>query len=158
MSVRPRCAGGCGFYGNKEHENYCSVCFKKMFPQEAFKLAEKQPTIITTNKNQKSKINEINESKEEIIANDSKNPKDKPLKKEDIKPKKKIQKKRHRCWNCRKKIPLAAQFECKCGYVFCSMHRFHDAHNCDYDWKTQHTKHLASKNPEIAAPKVPGFE
>eukprot|EP01083_Nonionella_stella_P108972 317287_1 len=94
MSVRPRCAGGCGFYGTKDTKNYCSVCFKKMFPQEAFKLAEKQPTIITTNKNQKSKINEINESKEEIIANDSKNPKDKPLKKEDIKPKKKNAKKK----------------------------------------------------------------
>eukprot|EP00483_Globobulimina_turgida_P000152 UN00152 len=147
MSVRPTCSGGCGFYGSKDTKNYCSLCFKKMYPEEAFALAKKQPNTVSNDKNQNT------ECKQEPNYSNS-NDKYSNKKQKDT-PKRKIQKKKNRCWNCRKKLTLAAQFKCKCGYVFCSMHRYHDAHDCDYDWKTQHTKNLESNNPEISASKVP---
>merc|ERR1712054_121687 len=63
----------------------------------------------------------------------------------DQKPKKrKVQKNRKRCWQCRKKIGLTA-IDCKCGYVFCSGCRFPDQHNCDFDFKA-HDRDNLTKN------------
>lgn len=61
----------------------------------------------------------------------------------DKKPKKrKVQKNRKRCWQCRKKIGLTA-IDCKCGYVFCNGCRFPDQHNCDFDFKAHDRDNLA---------------
>merc|ERR1711933_264448 len=94
-------------------------------------------------------------------------------KKEDIEPKKedksidikdkkpiisnkKIQKKKNRCWICRKKLSLAAQFTCKCDYVFCSQHRYYDAHQCTVvNAANKHKKNLEKNNQKVAASKVP---
>jgi len=61
---------------------------------------------------------------------------------EEEKPKKKVQKNRKRCFECRKKIGLTAM-ECKCGFVFCNLHRFPDQHQCDFDFKTHDRNNLA---------------
>merc|ERR1712173_308566 len=76
---------------------------------------------------------------------------------EPIKPKK-IQKKKNRCWICRKKLSLAAQFKCKCDYVFCSQHRYYDAHQCTaVDATEKHKNILKKNNQKVAASKVPEF-
>ena len=51
-----------------------------------------------------------------------------------IAPLERQQEKRNVCWTCRKKVGLLG-FECRCSYVFCSTHRYSDAHNCDFDHK-----------------------
>jgi len=61
---------------------------------------------------------------------------------EEEKPKKKVQKNRKRCFECRKKIGLTAM-ECKCGFVFCNLHRFPDQHKCDFDFKAHDRGNLA---------------
>eukprot|EP01084_Bolivina_argentea_P090622 163259_1 len=137
QEASPLCAGACGFYGNKNTRNCCSVCFKKMYPEEWLQLQQKSKP----SNNDKSKDNEKKD--ESVDKNDKKN--------DDNKPKRKVQKKKNRCWNCRKKVTLAGQFGCKCGYVFCSMHRYPDAHECDFDWKKQHQANL-SKNNKVVAP------
>merc|ERR1712233_107554 len=100
------------------------------------------------NKNKKNEENE--ESKENnvqciTIDNDEK---------ESKKPKKKVQKKKNRCWQCRKKMTLAGQFECKCGYVFCGKHRYPDSHSCDFDHKKIHQCKLAKDNKVVAPSKL----
>jgi len=123
-----------------------------MFPEEAFKLSQKQamtPQIIKE---------EVKESKQDNIKIE----KNEPIKLEANEPKitkKKIQKKKNRCWICRKKLSLAAQFKCKCDYVFCSQHRYYDAHECiAVDAMTKHKKNLEKNNQKIEASKVPAFE
>jgi hypothetical protein len=63
---------------------------------------------------------------------------------EETKPQKKAQKNKKRCFHseCRKKVGLTG-LECKCGYIFCSMHRWPDQHNCDFDFKTHDRNNLA---------------
>eukprot|EP01083_Nonionella_stella_P273363 927243_1 len=143
-SLPPICAGGCGFYGNKDQKNCCSVCFKKMYPEEASKVFNKQPK-----KGDNENINNNNDKNTE-----SKEDENKSLNTDENKPKKKIQKKKNRCWNCRKKMTLAGQFECKCGYVFCGKHRYPDAHQCDFDHKKVHKDKLAEANKTVAPEKV----
>ncbi|CAO2585156.1 AN1-type zinc finger protein 6 [Lemmus lemmus] len=40
--------------------------------------------------------------------------------------------KKNRCFMCRKKVGLLG-FECRCGNVYCSVHRYSDVHSCSYN-------------------------
>ena len=39
-----------------------------------------------------------------------------------------------RCATCKKKLGLTG-FTCRCGGLFCSIHRYSDKHQCDFDYK-----------------------
>mmetsp|Transcript_16450 Transcript_16450/g.26033 ORF Transcript_16450/g.26033 Transcript_16450/m.26033 type:complete len:163 (+) Transcript_16450:167-655(+) len=144
-SVPTPCVGGCGFYGSAEQKNCCSQCYKKMYPEEANKLASPSMAASTNT----SEKNKDTESKQDSTATDNDSNQEQTQKAT-----KKVQKKKNRCWNCRKKVTLAGQFECKCGYVFCSLHRYPDAHSCDFDWKKQHQDKLAQDNKTVAPSKL----
>jgi hypothetical protein len=58
-----------------------------------------------------------------------------------------------RCQKCRKKVGLTG-FKCKCGLLFCGQHRYAEAHDCDYDYKTSQRERLAAANPLVQAAKV----
>lgn len=64
-----------------------------------------------------------------------------------------VQKKRDRCWTCRKKLGLVG-IECRCGYVFCSIHRYPEEHNCDFDYRSHHQQILEENNPSVVADKI----
>ncbi|KAG5181253.1 hypothetical protein JKP88DRAFT_215153 [Tribonema minus] len=53
-----------------------------------------------------------------------------------------VQKNRSRCYNCSKKVGLTG-LECKCGYVFCSKHRYPEEHSCSYDFRASDRAQLA---------------
>ena len=63
------------------------------------------------------------------------------------------QKHKNRCFSCRKKIGLTG-FTCRCGYVFCSEHRYSDKHECGFDFKSQGKAMLTKANPTIAPAKL----
>jgi hypothetical protein len=146
---RVRCVGGCGFWGDATTKNFCSVCFAKNCPDEAAALKNKKAAPPSNQENDSSP-NDSNdpESKEDpavaVVANEE----------EDKKPAKKVQKKKNRCWICRKKMSLAGQFACGCGYTFCAKHRYPDSHDCDIDHKKKHQEHLAKANQVVAFKKV----
>ena len=72
---------------------------------------------------------------------------------EDRTPERRVQKNISRCMECNKKIGLTG-FKCRCGYTFCATHRYTDAHECDYDYKTAGRAELAKANPLVVADKV----
>jgi len=43
-------------------------------------------------------------------------------------------KKRTRCKSCGKKIGLTG-IKCRCGHLFCPVHRHSEAHECDFDYQ-----------------------
>eukprot|EP01084_Bolivina_argentea_P062333 113969_1 len=53
---------------------------------------------------------------------------------------------RRRCFTCNKKIGLLG-IECRCKLIFCSLHRYPDAHDCTYDFKTNGREHLRKHLP-----------
>jgi len=67
----------------------------------------------------------------------------------------KQKKKFKRCFVCAKKTGLATSYQCRCGNNFCATHRYAEAHNCNYDYKTEGRKLLENSNPVVAAPKLP---
>ncbi|XP_030076114.1 AN1-type zinc finger protein 5 [Microcaecilia unicolor] len=61
--------------------------------------------------------------------------------------------KRNRCFMCRKKVGLTG-FDCRCGNLFCAIHRYSDKHECPYDYKTEAAEKIRKENPIIVAEKI----
>ncbi|GAA6224441.1 AN1-type zinc finger protein 6 [Lates japonicus] len=61
--------------------------------------------------------------------------------------------KKNRCFTCRKKVGLTG-FDCRCGNVFCSMHRYSDVHNCTFDYKADGAERIRRENPVIVKEKI----
>jgi len=62
-------------------------------------------------------------------------------------------KKKNRCFNCKKKVGLTG-FTCRCGGLFCSMHRYSDKHECNFDYKEFGAEEIRKSNPLVVAKKV----
>ncbi|XP_012685887.1 AN1-type zinc finger protein 5a [Clupea harengus] len=61
--------------------------------------------------------------------------------------------KKNRCFMCRKRVGLTG-FDCRCGNLFCGLHRYSDIHNCTYDYKTEAAAKIRKENPVVVADKI----
>ncbi|PVD36535.1 hypothetical protein C0Q70_03520 [Pomacea canaliculata] len=61
--------------------------------------------------------------------------------------------KKNRCHACRKKVGLTG-FECRCGGLYCSLHRYSDKHDCPFDYKEHGQKQIRRNNPVIVGSKI----
>lgn len=62
-------------------------------------------------------------------------------------------KKKNRCLSCKKKVGLTG-FTCRCGGLFCSIHRYSDKHTCAFDYKALGAEEISKSNPVVVAEKV----
>jgi len=62
-------------------------------------------------------------------------------------------KKKNRCLSCKKKLGLTG-FTCRCGGLFCSIHRYSDKHECGFDYKALGAEEISKSNPVVVAQKV----
>ncbi|KAM5292875.1 AN1-type zinc finger protein 6 isoform 2-T2 [Ctenodactylus gundi] len=61
--------------------------------------------------------------------------------------------KKNRCLMCRKKLGLTG-FECRCGNVYCGVHRYSDVHNCSYNYKADAAEKIRKENPVVVGEKI----
>ncbi|XP_034945088.1 AN1-type zinc finger protein 6 [Chelonus insularis] len=66
---------------------------------------------------------------------------------------KEFKKKKNRCVICRKKVGLTG-FECRCGGLFCSVHRYSDKHDCKFDYREMGAREIRRNNPVVVGEKV----
>jgi len=59
----------------------------------------------------------------------------------------------NRCATCRKRVGLTG-FNCRCGNTYCSMHRYSDKHDCQFDYRTAARDAIAKANPVVKAEKL----
>lgn len=45
-------------------------------------------------------------------------------------------------------------FDCRCGNLFCGLHRYSDKHNCPYDYKADAAAKIRKENPVVVADKI----
>ncbi|KAL8090176.1 zinc finger A20 and AN1 domain-containing stress-associated protein 5-like [Apium graveolens] len=59
----------------------------------------------------------------------------------------------NRCSGCRRKVGLTG-FQCRCGKLLCSEHRYSDRHECSYDYKAAGREAITRENPVVKAAKI----
>lgn len=62
-----------------------------------------------------------------------------------------------KCFKCGRKLRLTNNFVCRCGHVFCPVHRFFDQHACQFDIKDITMKRLKEENPQVINKKITEF-
>lgn len=58
------------------------------------------------------------------------------------------------CHFCHVKCRPALQFTCKCGHVFCHLHRYHDQHKCPIDIVALDRQNLSRANPRVVKDRL----
>lgn len=61
--------------------------------------------------------------------------------------------KKRKCLKCKKKIGLTG-FECRCGGLFCSIHRYANEHSCTFDYLAEGKKQLTKELPKSEVEKI----
>uniref|UniRef100_A0A803K0E2 Zinc finger AN1-type containing 3 n=1 Tax=Xenopus tropicalis TaxID=8364 RepID=A0A803K0E2_XENTR len=159
-SLPPRCP--CGFWGSSKTMNLCSKCFadfQKKQPDEdtAPSTSSSQSDLFpsetdsdngntsiptpTVNPTQQlpTELNVDSPSKEDYSqSEDDASPMKRPrLLDSGDRPdsSRSKQKSRRRCFRCQIKLELVQQElgSCRCGYVFCMLHRLPEQHDCTFD-------------------------
>lgn len=81
-------------------------------------------------------------------------------------------KKKNRCVTCRKKVGLTGEdvwwdfhhpqcadwfvlgFECRCGGLYCAIHRYSDKHECSFDYREHGAAEIRRNNPVVVGEKI----
>jgi len=173
------CKNGCGFYSNAGNEGLCSVCYKDIVKKKQAPPTSMPASFTDPAPNSLASLSLEAESQLGFSGQASSNvsnveacsassldtgsptvPCITPVEPEPVAGGSEDKdggpdgrKKKNRCLTCKKKLGLTG-FTCRCGGLFCSIHRYSDKHQCGFDYKALGAEEISRSNPVVVAQKV----
>jgi len=163
---RINCVGGCGFWGDEKTENMCSVCHKAKYGGDVkgsqaptgppapcnkgcgfYGVPKFKGMCSSCYKTDSATRRKVLQRRWRIAMTKIRAVRRFKL---GLRP---VQKNRNRCWKCRRRVGITG-IECRCGYIFCGMHRYAGEHECPYDFKKAHKKKLIKENLKLTGKKM----
>ncbi|XP_059636624.1 zinc finger A20 and AN1 domain-containing stress-associated protein 10-like [Cornus florida] len=129
--------GGCGFFGSSALRNLCSKCYEDYLIQQLAMLSSSKVKPVSSTNYQLAAFCPFRVHEGTTVKNSSD----------------KSTAKKNRCQCCKKRVGVTG-FGCRCGGMFCGVHRYPETHSCTFDYKYAGRLALARQNPLCVGDKL----